>query len=133
MDLTTLISMGVDEIVGREALKKTGNVEQALLWLSTKESSAAVGSSTTADTSITDDTLKDIVPNPPFSSTTTTTLDFLETRLKEQIQAQREAQDLLITELGNAIQDGGLKDLEKEWLGADLEEEFQIIEKYMQE
>ncbi|KAL9189370.1 hypothetical protein ACHAXT_009045 [Thalassiosira profunda] len=46
MDLTMLVSMGVDEERGRDALRATGNVESAILWLSrdeTVEGGAATG------------------------------------------------------------------------------------------
>ena len=47
---------------------------------------------------------------------------------KEEVEAH-EARELLIRELGNAIRNDS-KNLEKEWLGVDLEEEWNLIKKY---
>ena len=113
MDLVTLVSMGVEESQARQALKTTGNVDSALLWLSTieknnNESGENKESGTTHQESIAQD---------DESSDSDVSDD-----------EANKAEDMLRTELGTALRNS--KNLEREWLGVDLDDEWALIEKY---
>merc|ERR1711982_41465 len=136
VDLAMLMSMGVDESRGREALKVTGNADAALLWLSGGDTAAKVqnrgaieetnseskgSESTTSSSNISDS-------NSTSSSSSSRSNNDESTR---NMSKEAEEAELLIRELlGNAIGDN-LKDLEKEWLGVDMEQESNLIMKYM--
>lgn len=142
IDIAILLSMGVDESRGRDALKRVGSVEEAFLWLSKHDVSSCdtngngedIASSCPAIQAQDDGKIIEQEQEHdaakctgPDSNSKMEPVD--STSHGKQIKA-KEAHDLLIAELGNAIR-ACSKDLEIEWLGADLEKEWSIIEKYI--
>lgn len=145
--LTILTSMGVNEERARKALTKTGNnVDMSLLYLSNDETSnfAIAESNSSNDkkqesmgcnsTSATEKILNNCEQETSESCTLTTPeLDkrfdqTAELELeKEKRREHKRAQMLLEKELGCVLQEA---DLEKEWLGLGLDEEWNFIEKY---
>ncbi|KAL3786865.1 hypothetical protein HJC23_013786 [Cyclotella cryptica] len=108
VDVAILVSMGVEDSKAREALRATGNVDTALVWLSTVNDE---GDDIPAAANDEDGMGED--PRRRNSSGEGEALD---------------AQQLLRNELGNALDNS--KSLEKEWLGIDLNDEWDLIEKY---
>jgi hypothetical protein len=100
-DLVTMISMGVEESLARKALKETGNVDAAIVWLSTV-----------------DDKAPNEASFPPAGDNDSS-----------DGNPMADAEELLKNELGNVLV-GDSKNLEKEWLGLDLNNEWTLIEKY---
>ena len=113
MDLVTLMSMGVEESEARRALKATGTVDSALLWLSTVDEK------------------------------NNESRESQETNTKRQNSSERDdegsencdsdddankAIEILKAELGDVL--GNSKNLEAEWFGVDLDDEWTLIEKY---
>mmetsp|Transcript_19226 Transcript_19226/g.41661 ORF Transcript_19226/g.41661 Transcript_19226/m.41661 type:complete len:571 (+) Transcript_19226:332-2044(+) len=129
IDLTMLISMGVEEARGRNALKATGNLESALLWLSkddndntdTKETASSndgqSGGRTAGNDSSNNSESRDHFESPDGDESVGNEID--------------DAHELLERELGNALSTGSKQLLEKEWLGIDMMEEWDLIQKYI--
>mmetsp|Transcript_26396 Transcript_26396/g.57879 ORF Transcript_26396/g.57879 Transcript_26396/m.57879 type:complete len:790 (+) Transcript_26396:259-2628(+) len=151
VDLTMLMSMGVEESRAREALRMTGNVDVALLWLSQSEGSNSSGGPSLGDADRLNDEHRHtrsssgtvVAPTDPTtsyngnlissddSSAHTSgdgTSSSISSPSREELES-RAAQELLTRELGMAIRDDS-KELEKEWLGMDMNEEWALIEKY---
>ncbi|KAL7533644.1 hypothetical protein ACHAXR_005366 [Thalassiosira sp. AJA248-18] len=123
VDLTVLISMGVNETTSRDALKATGNVESALLWLCKDDDDNVDGggdakkgakTSEEAASANDNDTSKDPAPLNQAE----------ETEIND-------AHELLERELGNALSADSKQLLEKEWLGVDMKNEWDLIQKYI--
>lgn len=139
------LAWGVDESRGRNALKRVGSVKEALLWLSKNNISSSDVNGNEEDIEFSSTTIhaqddgkilkqeQDAVKcTSPNSNSEMGPVDCSPNCSHsdgKQIKA-KEAHDLLIAELENAIR-AGSKDLEIEWLGADLEKEWNIIEKYI--
>jgi len=130
MDLTVLVSMGVEEARAREALKATGNVESALLWLSKDDgdnakANAKIGDSDTA-----------LAGEGHFGDEADGSMDGEgddnddEASDSEENERMENAHELLERELGNALGADSRQLLEREWLGVDLQGEWDLIEKY---
>jgi hypothetical protein len=102
-DLVTMMSMGVEESLARQALEATGNVDAAVVWLST----------------VHDKEPADKYNNGEEPNSGNETSD----------NPMADAEKLLKNELGNALL-GNSKNLEKEWLGVDLDDEWNLIENY---
>ncbi|KAL7512093.1 hypothetical protein ACHAXN_009064 [Cyclotella atomus] len=103
LDLVTMMSMGVEESLARQALEATGNVDAAVVWLST----------------VHDKEPADKYNNGEEPNSGNETSD----------NPMADAEKLLKNELGNALL-GNSKNLEKEWLGVDLDDEWNLIENY---
>ncbi len=116
VDLATLVSMGVDEANGRNSLRATGNVDQALLWL-TKADANGVGVALKQDSTNN---------NEIASSSSSSSSDEEDSPSDENDNAY----DFLERELGHALSSNSKDLLEKEWLGVDLKEEWELIEEY---
>mmetsp|Transcript_60415 Transcript_60415/g.71794 ORF Transcript_60415/g.71794 Transcript_60415/m.71794 type:complete len:814 (-) Transcript_60415:253-2694(-) len=155
MALVTLISMGVDEVLGRKALRESHNdVELALLWLikteengnsnlkeiaendtparlkddSTNQCDKSETSSVTTETSASKEIgEKDATPGKNDTSEVSSIMT--ETNISDELrrQVEEDAEELLEKELGQVLKEG---DMEKEYLGNNLDEEWQFIEKY---
>jgi len=124
VDLTMLVSMGVDEGNAREALCATGNVDCALLWLSSKETAASNRGNHGDHTSAT-------VGHGNSASESSTINNNHDTAASESRRNEiYDAHALLERELGNALDTNSKGLLEKEWLGADLNEEWDLLGKY---
>ena len=121
VDLTVLISMGVNAEKGREALAATGNVESALLWLSRDD---------TAASDINDGKIgeNEIVSN---NSESDNSMDSTSGQAGSQHNEIDDAYELLERELGNALSTDSKQLLEKEWLGVDMNEEWRLLQKYL--
>ena len=151
VDLTMLMSMGVEESRARVALRTTGNVDVALLWLSqsegsdssdgpslgdadrlndehqrTRSSSATVAAPTDPTANNTDNLVRSDGSSAHAGGGRTSSSSSSPSRGERESRA---AQELLTRELGMAIRDDS-KELEKEWLGMDMNEEWELIEKY---
>jgi biotin-(acetyl-CoA carboxylase) ligase len=110
VDVAILVSMGVEDSKAREALRATGNVDAALVWLSTvsddhSDSPAAAAAANDVDRTI----------NDPQRSNSNE---------DEALDAEKLLKSVLENALGNS------KNLENEWLGIDLNDEWDLIEKY---
>jgi hypothetical protein len=134
VDLVTLISMGVDDSHAREALKATGSVDAALVWLSTvdtkNDSSAAAAHDGDVKRS-SDESEKDSSAaasgRGPCNEPETHSDDDAEEAAREE--EELEAEELLKAELGRALHNSKNL-LEKEWFGLPLNDEWDLIEKY---
>ena len=110
MDLVSLVSMGVDSAQARRALEATGNVDAAILWISADDGKPD------------DDSCSSTEQQPPR-----------EMSLFERSgywRESRDAQRLLEAELGDALGSDSKQQLEKEWLGLSLDEEWDLIQRY---
>jgi hypothetical protein len=112
VDLVTLVSMGVEESQARRALRATGNIDSALVWLSTLD-----------DSEVSPGSIDTFAPNGRRSFDSEHPNSDNDTS-----DGATEAEELLKNELGNAL--GNSNNLEKEWLGIDLDDEWKLIEKY---
>ena len=110
MALVSLISMGVEEVKAKLALQKNANnIEQALLWLSTAaDTTGEAGSSNGKGPS--DGKQKSVAQ-----------------RGSQRRPLELAAKELLRQELGNILED---RNLENEYLGKSLDEEWQLVLKY---
>mmetsp|Transcript_44387 Transcript_44387/g.93213 ORF Transcript_44387/g.93213 Transcript_44387/m.93213 type:complete len:792 (-) Transcript_44387:232-2607(-) len=124
VDLAMLASMGVEEARCRAALKATGNVESAILWLSEDDSKANEAITVSNDCpqgntgdSVAHDQDEDDGDDDSISESGKTEID--------------DAYEILERELGNALGADSKQLLEKEWLGVDLQDEWDLIEKYI--
>ena len=115
IDLTMLVSMGVDQSRARDALKFTGNVESALLWLSKEDGSTIADDTKAGDNTSAPD--HEMTSDCDEDAGNTTSID--------------DAFDLLERELGNALGADSKQLLEKEWLGVDMQDEWNMIQKYI--
>ncbi|KAL7529731.1 hypothetical protein ACHAWF_003093, partial [Thalassiosira exigua] len=123
LDVTTLVSMGADEGRARDALRATGDVEAALLWLSANDAGADVGAAEGGATG--EDGGGDGSEHHRGSED-----DSDDASSDSEDDAVYDAQEILERELGNALGAGSKELLEREWLGVDLQEEWDLIEKY---
>ena len=132
VDLTVLISMGVNEDKGREALAATGNVESALLWLSrddTEKNDVGTGTDTSSEPNDGKIGENEIVPNNSESDNSMdSTTSGQEGSQHNEID---DAYELLERELGNALSTDSKQLLEKEWLGSTLSAEWELLQKYI--
>mmetsp|Transcript_7171 Transcript_7171/g.8931 ORF Transcript_7171/g.8931 Transcript_7171/m.8931 type:complete len:717 (+) Transcript_7171:120-2270(+) len=145
--LTILTSMGVSEERVRKALAKTeNNVDMSLLYLSNDETSNCAIAESNSSKSKNQESMgcnstsaTEKIPNnceQETSESCTLTIPKLDKRFnqtaeleseKEKHREHKRAQMLLEKELGCVLQEA---DLEKEWLGLGLDEEWNFIEKY---
>jgi len=116
VDLVSLVSMGVDSAQARRALEATGDVDAAILWISADDGEPD-------EDKPDDDSCSDDEQQPPSSSIG----DAMRAGWSESHDAQR----LLETELGEALGSDSKQLLEKEWLGLSLDEEWDMIQKYI--
>jgi len=118
VDLAILVSMGVEEARCRDALKATGNVESALLWLSKDDVNDHSNDNDEKESKpSSDDAAEDLVGRG------INTLGTAEHEVED-------AQKLLERELGNVLGADSKQLLEKEWLGVDMQDEWNLIQKY---
>ena len=120
--LATLVSMGVDESIAKEALGSSqNNVEMALLWLTRK-------SDDECRASYKDETIDGEEADESHASNEDETINSDEAdekwKLSIQEQENEEAMELLERELGEVLQE---RDLEKEYLGSTLDEEWGFL------
>ena len=125
VDLTVLISMGVNAEKGREALAATGNVESALLWLSRDDTEKDGGSAGTDTASDPNDGENEIVSN---NSESDISMDSTSGQAGSQHNEIDDAYELLERELGNALSTDSKQLLEKEWLGVDMNAEWNLLQ-----
>jgi hypothetical protein len=120
--LATLVSMGVDESIAKKALGSSqNNVEMALLWLTRKSDDESHASNE-------DETINSEQADETHASNEDETIngDEADENWKQSIQEQEseEAKELLERELGEVLQE---RDLEKEYLGSTLDEEWVFL------
>jgi len=132
MDLSVLLSMGIDEARGKAALKATGNVDSALLWLSRDDTNGQDGSKE-GSTLVNDNS-----GNGKEGGMSDESMDNAESFDSEEERRDTTTSEevdnafaLLEEEIGNALGSGSKEVLESEWLGADLIKEMTMIQKYM--
>ncbi|KAL7518369.1 hypothetical protein ACHAWX_003206 [Stephanocyclus meneghinianus] len=101
VDVAILVSMGVEDSKAREALRATGNVDAALVWLSTVSDE---DSDSPADVAAAADDVVGTVDDPQSPNSSEV----------EELDAEK----LLKTVLEKAI--GNSKNLENEWLGIEF-------------
>ncbi len=119
VDVASLVSMGVEEERGRNALRATGCVDSALLLLM-KDNDDASGA--LDQTKANDDVVNgDHNKNDP---------EVERAPSDESEEDAEDAYDFLQRELGYALSNDSKEMLEKEWLGVDLKEEWELIEEY---
>ena len=135
MDLSVLLSMG--ETRGRAALKATGNVDSALLWLS-RDDANGQDDSKEASTANKGDDENDNSGNGEEGGMSDERMDNAESFDSEEERRDTKSSEevdnafaLLEEEIGNALGSGSKELLESEWLGADLTKEMIMIQKYM--
>jgi len=134
--LVSLISMGVGPAKAKAALQQNGNdVERAIIWYSTSitneceagkindsatarhdDSNQVQGNASTWDNAQDINTQNDLRAGRGSSTA-------------QMRNSEREAQELLHKELENILEE---RDLEKEYLGSTLDEEWQLVQKYRQ-
>jgi hypothetical protein len=140
MDLSVLLSMGVDETRGRAALKATGNVDSALLWLSSDDVNGQDDSEEgpTSNNNIDENDDNDDSGNGKEGGMSDESMDNAESFDSEEERRDTTTSEevdnafaLLEEEIGNALGSGSKEVLESEWLGADLTKEMTMIQKYM--
>jgi len=137
MDLSVLLSMGVDESRGRAALKATGNVDSALLWLSrddTNDQDSKEGSTANKSADENDDSGNGKEGGMSDESMDNAESFDSEEERRDTATSSEEVDNafaLLEEEIGNALGSGSKEVLESEWLGADLTKEMTMIQKYM--
>jgi NACalpha-BTF3-like transcription factor len=125
--LATLESLGVDESNAKKALAASqNNVEMALLWLTSKddnETCDAANDDETCNVANEDDEIMD------SEEADTSSLDerLGANRHDNRNQESEDAMELLQRELGAVLQEG---DLEKEYLGSTLDEEWDFLVKF---
>lgn len=145
VDLAVLVSMGVEEERGREALRATGNVESALLWLSRNDAGGCnlSGTEKVSGEAVSAKESADGERKPGTSGSGNgdkrgTSESEEENGTTESDESESEESDvadafeLLERELGNALGTESKQLLEKEWFGADLSEEWSLIKKYIE-
>jgi hypothetical protein len=134
--LATLESMGVDESNAKKALAASeNNVDIALLWLTRKDDdeSHVVNDDETLDVAKEDDEItesqqakEEVASNA--SSHDESGMDQQDNHTQSvQEQESEEAEELLRQELGVVLQE---RDLEKEYLGSTLDEEWGFLVKF---
>jgi hypothetical protein len=134
--LATLESMGVDESNAKKALAASqNNVDIALLWLTRKDDdeSHVANDDETLDVAEEDDEIMDGEQAKEEAASNPSSRD--ESRMDQQdnhtqsIQEQEseKAEELLRRELGAVLQE---RDLEKEYLGSTLDEEWGFLVKF---
>jgi len=137
MDLSVLLSMGVDETRGRAALKATGNVDSALLWLSSDDTNGQddIKEGLTSDKSNNENENGGNGKEGGMSDESNNDESFDSEEERRDTATSSEEVDnafaLLEEEIGNALGSGSKEVLESEWLGADLTKEMIMIQKYM--
>eukprot|EP00580_Thalassiosira_gravida_P013168 CAMPEP_0201680704 /NCGR_PEP_ID=MMETSP0494-20130426/50735_1 /ASSEMBLY_ACC=CAM_ASM_000839 /TAXON_ID=420259 /ORGANISM="Thalassiosira gravida, Strain GMp14c1" /LENGTH=832 /DNA_ID=CAMNT_0048164431 /DNA_START=144 /DNA_END=2642 /DNA_ORIENTATION=+ len=118
VDLAMLVSMGVEEARCRDALKATGDVESALLWLSKDDNDHDSSTNDEKESkNSSDEAAEDLVGRG---------INAFETADHEV----DDAHELLERELGNVLGADSKQLLEKEWLGVDMQDEWNLIQKY---
>jgi uncharacterized UBP type Zn finger protein len=142
MALVTLVSMGVDHSKAKKALQKSGNdVEKAMMWLSTDEQEEAAtagsakndsadptsGSVEESETKDVDNSESSEAKEGPEDAPMAENGSNSEAAAKRLRDMEWEAQELLHRELDDILEE---RDLEKEYLGKDLNEEWRLVQKY---
>jgi len=139
--LVQLLSMGVDETTARRVLQKSANdVEKATLMLFSSEEREEGVPATTSSGHVGDPLKHSERTSPSLrmrSFDTKTEHDANQTAPcggdnetqedEEEEEAAPSAEELLLEELGDILEE---RDLEKEYLGSSLEEEWQLALKY---
>ena len=131
VDVASLMSMGVEEERGRNALRATGNVDSALLWLLSKDDSIS-RSNAPDETKANDNGLTNegTVNGEVGCSSSNESSSVSSADVSSEGSSGEDAYDFLERELGQALSNDSKEMLEKEWLGVDLEEEWELIELY---
>jgi hypothetical protein len=128
VDVASLVSMGVEEGRGRAALRATGNVDSALLWLLSKDDDNK--NNVSDDKSKADDNV--LTGSPINNGEVGRSSSNDEEDSSDSSSDDEDAYDFLEQELGQALSHDSSKEmLEKEWLGADLNEEWGLLAQYM--
>lgn len=124
VDVASLVSMGVEEERGRNALRTTGSVDSALLLLmkNDNDASGALDQTKADDNLLTGDSINSGQEVERKSSD--------ESKEDNTDDSAEDAYDFLQRELGHALSNDSKEMLEKEWLGVDLKEEWELIEEY---
>mmetsp|Transcript_17643 Transcript_17643/g.26346 ORF Transcript_17643/g.26346 Transcript_17643/m.26346 type:complete len:113 (+) Transcript_17643:1-339(+) len=111
--------MGVEEERGRNALRATGNVDSALLWLlKDDDNKTRANGSSEVERSSSGESKADSEGSSANGADETNDC------------CAEDAYDFLERELGHALSNDSKETLEKEWLGVDLKEEWEMIEEY---
>jgi hypothetical protein len=135
ISLATLLSMGLEDRMAKLALRQNGNnVDQALLWLSRRSDDTKTKEEDTVDNVSRNESLTSSIEENENEAdaeddTLESTTDGHRRELEEENQRQMEydAEELLHRELGEMLED---RDLEKEYLGSTLDEEWELVLKY---
>eukprot|EP00984_Skeletonema_dohrnii_P021618 scaffold10851_cov155-Skeletonema_dohrnii-CCMP3373.AAC.8 len=118
VDVASLVSMGVEEERGRNALRATGNVDSALLWLLKDDDNKNNASINNGE-----------IERSSSGESKTEYSEGSSANGADDCCAE-DAYDFLERELGHALSNDSKETLEKEWLGVDLKEEWEMIEEY---
>lgn len=126
VDVASLVSMGVEEERGRNALRATGSVDSALLLLmkDNDDASGALDQTTEND---------NVLNGDPINSGQEVKRTSSDESKEDSVGSSdnvEDAYDFLQRELGYALSNDSKEMLEKEWLGVDLKEEWGLIEEY---
>mmetsp|Transcript_3571 Transcript_3571/g.6522 ORF Transcript_3571/g.6522 Transcript_3571/m.6522 type:complete len:788 (+) Transcript_3571:149-2512(+) len=134
VDLIMLVSMGLEEARGRDALQAAGNVESALLWLSREDDGH---DDTKTDSKTSEEVTSDKDGHLEGKANDSTVRDHSESDDGDDSTSDSgdngtdDAHELLERELGNALGADSRQLLEKEWLGVDMQDEWDLIQKYI--
>lgn len=117
VELATLLSMGIDESLAKQALQNSeNNAEQALVWV-------------TGPGQL-EENLDDSASYSAMNSNSVVSHEgegSLAKRAKLEIEEIEEAEQLLKVELGDALQE---RDMEEEYIGSTLDEEWDFINRF---
>ena len=129
VDVASLVSMGVEEERGRNALRATGSVEDALnLLLKDDDNTCDSPGKKVNGNHINNGQGK--LSHPDESGEGSLSSSANETDDCGDVNMVKNANDFLMEELGHALSNDSKGMLEKEWLGVDLKEEWELIEEY---
>mmetsp|Transcript_19944 Transcript_19944/g.29976 ORF Transcript_19944/g.29976 Transcript_19944/m.29976 type:complete len:696 (-) Transcript_19944:1186-3273(-) len=127
--LVSLVSMGIDPSKAKIALEKSANdTEKAMLWLSMASESGDANDlhgSNSNHATLCDDSTK--AKAETLIGQNESRGDSDSSATSQARNAERDAQALLHRELGTILEE---RDLEKEYLGSALDEEWQLVQKY---
>ena len=137
LSLATLMSMGVDESMAKKALRHShNNMETALLWLTGQgESEEKEGEAIKSSDSFSSGESSNSSDSTSSSEANSTATDSMEEDGMTESRSKRarvrdetkEAELLLEKELGEALQE---RDMEQDYFGSTLDEEWSFIEKF---
>lgn len=142
MALARLVSMGVEHAKAKLSLQKTGNdVDKAMIWLSTAGANATEEDKSSKSEGQSEEEKKEEESDASGSKSIgkareETAAEDEDAQMEDaepesEDNTEWEAQELLYREVGKVLEASG-RDLEREYLGKSLDEEWKLILKYRQ-